>query len=110
MMAAAQGGGGGGRRGGVTLDQLTTRLKLTPEQQEKIKPILADRDTQMTAMRGDTSASQDDRRAKMMKLRTDTNDKINAVLTPDQQAEFKKMNDEMAARMGGGGGGAAPPQ
>jgi protein CpxP len=111
MMAAAQGGGGGGRRGGVTLDALTTRLKLTPDQQEKIKPILADRDTQMTALRGDQSASQDDRRAKMMKIRTDTNDKINAVLTPDQQAEFKKMNDEMAARMAGGGGGApAPPQ
>ena len=106
-MMAAQGGGGGGRRGGVTLDALTTRLKLTPEQQEKIKPILADRDTQMTALRGDQSASQDDRRAKMMKLRTDTNDKINAVLTDDQKAEFKKMNDEMAARMGGGG---APPQ
>ena len=107
MMAAAQGGGGGGRRPGVTLDALTTRLKLTPEQQEKIKPILADRDTQMTALRGDQSASQDDRRAKMMKLRNDTNDKINAVLTDDQKAEFKKMNDEMAARMGGGG---APPQ
>ena len=105
-MMAAQGGGGGGRRGGVTLDALTTRLKLTPEQQEKIKPILADRDTQMTALRGDQSASQDDRRAKMMKLRNDTNDKINAVLTDDQKAEFKKMNDEMAARMGGGGGGA----
>ena len=53
MMAAAQGGGGGGRRGGVTLDALTTRLKLTPDQQEKIKPILADRDTQMTALRGE---------------------------------------------------------
>jgi periplasmic protein CpxP/Spy len=105
MMAAAQGGGGGGRRGGVSLDTLTTRLKLTPDQQEKIKPILADRDTQMTALRSDQS---DDRRAKMMKLRTDTNDKINAVLTPEQQAEFKKMNDEMAARMGGGG--APPPQ
>ena len=50
MMAAAQGGGGGGRRPGVTLDALTTRLKLTPDQQEKIKPILADRDTQMTAL------------------------------------------------------------
>lgn len=106
MMAAAQGGGGGGRRGGVTLDALTTRLKLTPEEQEKIKPILADRDTQMAAVRADESASQDDRRAKMMKVRTDTNDKINAVLTPDQQAEFKKMNDEMMQRMGGGG---APP-
>ena len=86
---------------------LAKALGLSKDQVQQIKPILADRDTQMTALRGDQSASQDDRRAKMMKLRTDTNDKINAVLTDDQKAEFKKMNDEMAARMGGGG---APPQ
>jgi Spy/CpxP family protein refolding chaperone len=102
--------GGGGRRGGVTIEQLTERLKLTPDQVTKITPILADQQTQMTALRGDTSASQDDRMAKMMKIRTDTTTKINAVLTPDQQTEYKKMQAEMMQRGpgGGGGGGAAP--
>jgi periplasmic protein CpxP/Spy len=105
---APQGRGGG--RGGVTIEALTDRLKLTPDQVEKIKPILADQQTQMTAMRGDTTASQEDRMAKMMKLRTDTSTKINAVLTPDQQTEYKKMQAEMPqGRGGGGGGGGTPP-
>lgn len=96
----------GQRGGGMTLDMLTTRLKLTDDQQAKIKPILADRDTQNAAIRGDQSLEREDRMAKMMKLRTDTDSKINAILTDDQKTEFKKMNDEMRARMGGGG---APP-
>lgn len=103
------GGRGGGR--GVTIEALTDRLKLTPDQVEKIKPILADQQTQMAALRGDTSASQEDRMAKMTKLRTDTSTKINAVLTPDQQTEYKKMQAEMPQGRGGGGGGApaGPP-
>ena len=100
---------GGGRRGGVTIEALTERLKLTPDQVEKIKPILADQQTQMGALRGDTSLSQDDRMAKMTKIRTDSTTKINAVLTPDQQAEYKKMQAEMMQRGPGGGGGAPPP-
>jgi Spy/CpxP family protein refolding chaperone len=105
------GGRTGGGRGGVTIEALTDRLKLTPDQVEKIKPILADQQTQMAAMRADTSASQEDRQAKMMKLRTDTSTKINAVLTPDQQTEYKKMQAEQMQRGPGGGGGApaGPP-
>jgi Spy/CpxP family protein refolding chaperone len=106
VQAQAPQGRGGGR--GVTIEALTDRLKLTPDQVEKIKPILADQQTQMAAMRADTSASQDDRMAKMMKLRTDTSTKINAVLTPDQQAEYKKMQAEQMQRGPGGGGGGAP--
>ncbi len=45
----------------------------------------------MQTLMGDQSASQDDRRAKMMKLRTDTNTKIEAVLTADQKTKFAKM-------------------
>jgi hypothetical protein len=98
----------GQRGGGMTLDMLTTRLKLTDDQQAKIKPILADRDTQNAAIRGDQDLAREDRMAKMTKLRTDTDGKINAILTDDMKAEYKKMNDEMRARMGGGG--APPPQ
>jgi periplasmic protein CpxP/Spy len=97
-------GGGGGGRGGMTIEMLTDRLKLTPDQVTKIKPILADQQTQMTALRGDQSLSQDDRMAKMTKIRTDATTKINAILTPDQQTEYKKMMAEMGARRPGGGG------
>jgi periplasmic protein CpxP/Spy len=101
-------GGGGGGRGGMTIEMLTERLKLTPDQVTKIKPILADQQTQMGALRGDQSLSQDDRMAKMTKIRTDATTKINAILTPDQQTEYKKMMSEMGGRRPGGGG--PPPQ
>jgi periplasmic protein CpxP/Spy len=102
-------GGGRGGRGGVTIEALTDRLKLTPDQQEKIKPILADRNKAMMDLRNDENATQEDRMAKMTKLRSDTNDKIKAVLTDDQKPEFDKMNAEQAQR-GPRGGGGAPPQ
>ena len=99
-------GGGRGGRGGVTLEALTTRLTLTADQQEKIKPILADRDKAMTDLRADQDSPREERMAKMQKIRSDTNDKIKAVLTDDQKTEFDKMNAEQQQRQGGGG---APP-
>ena len=41
----------------------------------------------------------------MMPLAKDTNDKIKAILTPDQATAYQKMMDDMRARMQGGGGG-----
>ncbi len=108
-MMQAPGGGRGGR-GGVTLEALTDRLKLSADQQEKIKPILEERNKSMMDLRNDQSSSQEDRMAKMMKIRTDSNDKIKAVLTDDQKTEFDKMNAEMQQRMGNRGGGAPPAQ
>jgi periplasmic protein CpxP/Spy len=104
---AAEGQRGG--RGGVTLEALTARLTLTDDQQAKIKPILADRDAQMTALRGDQTVAQEDRMAKMQKLNADIDGKINAVLTDSQKAEYKKMQAERMQRGPGGGGGAPPP-
>ena len=103
------GGPGGGRMGGPTLEILTSRLKLTDDQQTKIKPILAERDEKMKALRADDSMEMQDRMSKMMKIRTDTDSKINAVLTDDQKTEYAKMNEEMRQRRGGGGP-PPPPQ
>ncbi len=102
--------GPGGGRGGVTLEALTARLKLTDDQQTKLKPILADRDKAMTDMRADQSASREDRMAKMMKLNADVDTKITAVLTDDQKVEYKKMQAERPMRGGGGAMGGPPPQ
>ncbi len=98
---------GGGRMGGPTLEMLTTRLKLTDDQQTKLKPILAERDDKMKALRANDSMEMQDRMAAMMKIRTDVDGKITAILTDDQKAEYTKMNEEMRQRRGQGG---PPPQ
>jgi protein CpxP len=93
----------GGRMGGPTLEVLTTRLKLTDDQQAKLKPILAERDDKMKALRANESIEMQDRRAAMMKMRTEVDDKIAAVLTEDQKAEYAKLNEEIRQRRGQGG-------
>jgi periplasmic protein CpxP/Spy len=109
---AQDSGGGGGRRAPMTPDQqlaqMTTRYNLSADQQAKIKPILEDQAQQMTAMRSDTSMSQDDRMAKMQAMRKDEQAKIEAVLNDQQKQQYEA--DQNRPRRGGGGGGGGAPQ
>jgi periplasmic protein CpxP/Spy len=77
------------------LKMLTEKLNLTEDQQAKVKPILEDESKQMKALHDDTSLAPVDKRAKMKDLHDSSTEKINAVLTPDQQAKWKQMQQEM---------------
>ncbi len=82
--------------------QLQTQLSLTDDQTAKITVIYTAMNAKMDSVRtagGDRSA--------FMPIMTATNDKIKAILTPDQAAAYQKLMDERRARMqqGGGGGG-----
>jgi hypothetical protein len=61
----------------------------------KLKPILEDESKQMKALHDDTSLAPEDKHAKMKDVRELSTDKINAVLTPDQQTKWKQMKQEM---------------
>ncbi|NCD72013.1 hypothetical protein [Mucilaginibacter agri] len=87
---------------------MQTQLKLTDDQTAKITSILTVQATKMDSVR---TASNGDRQAMMQgmqPIRQDSQAKIVAILTPEQAAAYKKMQDEMRARMQNGGG--APPQ
>jgi len=115
---------GQGHRGMMSpdqrLQQLTRMLNLSPDQQEKIKPMLEQEQQQMQTLHQDTSMTQADRMSKARQLRQSTNDQIKSVLTPDQQTKFTQMQDRqmehMHHGMGEGGGMGqgqtqqAPPQ
>ena len=77
------------------LKMLTEKLDLTDDQQAKLKPILEDESTQMKTLHEDSSLASDDKKAKMKELHESSTEKINAVLTPDQQAKWKQMKQEM---------------
>jgi Spy/CpxP family protein refolding chaperone len=69
------------------LTHLTHRLNLTADQQAKIQPILADAGNQIQALhRGEV-----DRIAQIM---NSANGRIAPLLTPEQQAELQKMEQE----------------
>lgn len=73
------------------LKRLTKRLNLTPDQQNQLLPILTDRQQQMSALRGDTSLSGQERRAKAQTLREDFDTKIKAVLNDSQKQQYEQM-------------------
>ena len=89
------------------LDKLTTELKLDAKQQEQIKPIIAEQAAKRQAMMAERMANRDsqkkmtpeERQAAMTARkdeRTAMDNKLKAILTPEQ---FKKMKDMEQANM-----------
>ena len=120
--ASAQpgGGGGGGHMGRMQmtpdeqLARMTKHYNLSADQQTQIKPILANQQQQMMALRGDSSLSRDDRMAKMKGIREDSSTKIQAILNDTQKKQYaedqQKMQERMQERGGGGPAGGPPAQ
>jgi Spy/CpxP family protein refolding chaperone len=88
----------GHRRGGPDpaerTAELTKHLKLTSDQQAKVKDALESEHSQMGTLHQDSSLSREDRRAKMMDIRKNTDAQIRSLLDATQQKKF----DEMQAR------------
>jgi protein CpxP len=112
-------GNGGGRMGRQQMDpdqqlaRMTKRYNLSADQQAQIKPILANQQQQMQALRGDSSLSREDRMAKMKSIREDSSTKIQALLNDTQKKQYaedqQQMQERMQERMQQRGGGGAPP-
>jgi len=72
-------------------DMLTKRLNLSADQKTKVADIFKSEQEQMEKIHADTSASQQDRRAKMMDMHKASSDQIRALLNPDQQKKWDEM-------------------
>jgi protein CpxP len=107
-----QGGHGGpGQRGERQVEFLTKKLNLTPDQVTQVKAIDTESQSQMMAVRQDSSIAQPDKRAKMMDIRKASQDKIRAVLTDDQKPKYDALLAQMQERRENHQGGqGAPPQ
>ncbi len=73
------------------LQHLTEALKLSPEQQAKIKPILTNRRAQLTGIRADRTLSPEGKSEKMRALDEDANGKLMSLLTADQKPRYEAM-------------------
>jgi hypothetical protein len=86
------------------MKQLQARLKLTPEQIEKLKPIVQQEIQELRAVR-DKHASDTSRRGRLSMAREmkgvqdKYDDSIGAVLTPEQIKEWKKIKEERKEQM-----------
>jgi Spy/CpxP family protein refolding chaperone len=113
-----QGPPGGGHRGmgEHRVERMKHELNLTDDQTTQVKAIFEDSRSKMEALRGNASLPQEDRHTQMMAIHQTEEDKIHAVLTPDQKTKYDamqaKMRDRMRDRREGGeapGGETTPP-
>jgi protein CpxP len=95
------------------VERMTKRYNLSADQQTQIKPIVADTQQQMMALRQDSSMSRDDKMTKMKSIREGANTKISAILNDSQKQKFAEDQQKMQERMmqrGGGAPGGPPAQ
>ncbi len=81
----------GNARGRMSFDIVSNQLQLSEDQKPKVRPILQDMAKQLAALRGDTSLTQADRRAKTAEIRNDATAKLKEILTPEQLAQWQKL-------------------
>jgi periplasmic protein CpxP/Spy len=76
------------------------RLKLTPEQMEKIKPILQEQRTKVQALRESAGQNADRAalRSQMQTIHQETEAKLQGVLTAEQFQEWKSLRTEGKGR------------
>jgi protein CpxP len=72
-------------------------LGLTPDQQSKIEPLLADRDQQLQSVRSDTTLLQKDRKVKLRAIRQDSDSKIEALLSDTQKQQYEQIKQSRKA-------------
>jgi protein CpxP len=101
--------GGGRRSPEERAKQLQTELKLSDEQTTKVTAIYKEQVAKMDSLR---TAGAD--RQAFRPLMQASNEKVKAILTPEQATAFEKWQKERAGRMrqgggGNGGGGDTPP-
>jgi len=81
------------------MQDLTTKLNLSADQQTKIKSILDENHQQMKATMNDQSLSKEDKHAKMKSMHDSTHSQIREVLTDEQKPKFDAMVKDMEDHM-----------
>jgi hypothetical protein len=80
------------------LRMLTQQLNLTPDQREKLRPIVTDEGEQLHVVRIDERMTPEQKRAKVIEIRGVFSPKIAAELTPEQQEKWKKLDDSLEGK------------
>jgi periplasmic protein CpxP/Spy len=77
------------------LESMSKVLNLTPEQKEKIRPLLEEQDKQMGELRNNTTLTPEQKRDKARLTMVETHEKVVAILTPEQKEKLKQHMDQM---------------
>jgi len=90
---------------------MAAKLALSDDQRAHLTPLIAERQQKMKAILADTGSRPMARRRQAKDVMTDTDRRINAILSPDQQQKYaeleEQMKEQLKQRMQDGRGAAA---
>jgi periplasmic protein CpxP/Spy len=81
------------------LEELSKELKLTPEQQVKLLPILKEEAPKLEAIKNDTSLTKFQKMERIRELHEKTNPQVQAILTPHQFEQLQTIRKEEIQKM-----------
>jgi Spy/CpxP family protein refolding chaperone len=81
------------------VSMLASKLSLSDEQKNAITPIIADRQQKLKALMSDAATPRRQRGQQARQIMSDSNAKINAILTPDQQTKYAQIEQQMRDQM-----------
>lgn len=93
-----------GRRGGGHM-KIFEQLNLSEEQKVALKPVFEDMRTKMQALRQNQDLTREQKREQMKQIRTESEAKINAILTEEQRTKLAALRAEQRANRGERGKG-----
>lgn len=81
------------------VEMLGKRLSLTDQQKSEILPIVAERQQKIQALRSDAALAPRQRMSQAQSIMKESDAKINALLTPEQQQGYSQIEQDRRARM-----------
>jgi len=79
--------------------RMSSKLNLSDDQKNKITPIIANRQAQMKALMADTSGRRMQKARKAKSIMSDSDKKIEAVLTSDQKNTYEQLKEDRREQM-----------
>jgi hypothetical protein len=73
---------------------MSQQLQLTESQKDKITPVLIEEAPKAKAVKADATLTQNEKVAKMLRIRSETDDKIRPLLNPVQQQKLDQIRQQ----------------
>jgi hypothetical protein len=93
-LALGQQAGGGANPAMQRMQWMSQQLQLTESQKDKITPILIEEAPKAKAVKADATLTQNEKVAKMLQIRSATDDKIRPLLNPVQQQKLDQIRQQ----------------
>jgi Spy/CpxP family protein refolding chaperone len=82
---------------GDQLQKLSEALNLTEDQKTQLKPIFEDARTRSQAVRQNAQLTPEEKSQQTMQIRKETQEKVSAILTPEQREKLKEIRKQQRA-------------